>query len=357
MATSNIAVTEGSGKNIATHSISEDAITKQIQRVGLVNSAGAETGIAALPLQVSLANTAANATPVLVDLGAADTLGTVTNLAQLGGQAITMGTGARAAGTPRVTIATDDVLATVTTVGTVTTCSTVTNLAQMGGVAIALNTGTRSTGTQRVTIATDDVLATVTNLAQLGGQAINMGTGARAAGTQRVTIATDDIVPCVGSIADDATTPGNPQMIGGSAVETDGTDPTSVSAEADVARCRTDRNRRLLVNVAHPNLWNTVASYVSAQTDVEIKATPGAGLSLYITDIIVSNGATAGTVQFEEATAGAKTKRTAILYMASNSVSSMQYMTPIRITPATNFGIVSTIVTTHSVDVHGYIAP
>lgn len=33
-----------------------------------------------------------------------------------------------------------------------------TNVAQMGGVATAMNTGARSTGTQRVTIATDDVV-------------------------------------------------------------------------------------------------------------------------------------------------------------------------------------------------------
>ena len=44
------------------------------------------------------------------------------------------------------------------TATTVTTVSTVTNLAQMGGVAISLNTGVRDTGTQRVTIATDDVV-------------------------------------------------------------------------------------------------------------------------------------------------------------------------------------------------------
>lgn len=43
-------------------------------------------------------------------------------------------------------------------VGTVTTVSTVTNLSQLGGVAVAMGTGTRSAGTQRVTIATDDVV-------------------------------------------------------------------------------------------------------------------------------------------------------------------------------------------------------
>ena len=48
------------------------------------------------------------------------------------------------------------------TVTTVTTCSTVTNLAKMGGVAISLNTGVRDAGTQRITICTDDAVP-VTN--------------------------------------------------------------------------------------------------------------------------------------------------------------------------------------------------
>lgn len=46
----------------------------------------------------------------------------------------------------------------IATVTTVTTVSTVTNLAQLGGQAIAMGTGARSAGTQRVTIATDDVV-------------------------------------------------------------------------------------------------------------------------------------------------------------------------------------------------------
>lgn len=58
-----------------------------------------------------------------VEIAAAQTLATVTNLAQLGGSAIAMGTGVRSAGTQRVTIATDDLvpvsLATNTPVGNV----------------------------------------------------------------------------------------------------------------------------------------------------------------------------------------------------------------------------------------------
>jgi hypothetical protein len=44
------------------------------------------------------------------------------------------------------------------TIGNIGTVSTVTNLSQLGGNAIAMGTGTRSTGTQRVTISTDDIV-------------------------------------------------------------------------------------------------------------------------------------------------------------------------------------------------------
>jgi hypothetical protein len=42
MATSRVRVTEGSGKNLATHSFSEDSETKEIQRINLNDSAGAD---------------------------------------------------------------------------------------------------------------------------------------------------------------------------------------------------------------------------------------------------------------------------------------------------------------------------
>ena len=151
------------------------------------------------------------------------TVSTVTSLTQMNGAAIAMGTGARSAGTQRVTIATDDVvpasqsgtwnIGTVTTVTGVTTVSTVTSLTQFNGVAIALNTGLRSAGTLRVTIATDDVVpasqsgtwnigtvttvttvSAVTSLTQFNGVAIALNTGLRAAGVLRVTQATDDVV-------------------------------------------------------------------------------------------------------------------------------------------------------------------
>lgn len=45
MATSRVQVTEGSGKNMATHSFTEDAVTKDVQRVVLNTSAGTDIAI------------------------------------------------------------------------------------------------------------------------------------------------------------------------------------------------------------------------------------------------------------------------------------------------------------------------
>lgn len=49
-------------------------------------------------------------------------------------------------------------IAAAQTLANVTTVATVTNLSQLGGVAINMGTGVRATGTQRVTIATDDIV-------------------------------------------------------------------------------------------------------------------------------------------------------------------------------------------------------
>ena len=160
-----------------------------------------------------------------------------------------------------------------------------------------------------------------------------------------------------GNVADDATTLPIPVIVGGVAVETDGTDPTSVSAEADIAQFRTDRNRRLLVNSAHPNLWSYNTVYGSAQTDAAVKATPGGNLSLYITDLIISNQGTAGSCFFEEDTAGAKTKMTATLYLAASGGAVVSFKTPLRVTANKDFGFTSVTMGTHSIQVLGYIAP
>ncbi len=69
---SSISVTEGSGKNIASHSIVETT-TKELQRIELNDSTGAELGTAANPVRVSPATSPASQ-PVAGDTAAAATL-------------------------------------------------------------------------------------------------------------------------------------------------------------------------------------------------------------------------------------------------------------------------------------------
>lgn len=146
-------------------------------------------------------------------------------------------------------------------------------------------------------------------------------------------------------------------VMAGVAVQTDGTDPSAVSAEGDASAVRTDMNRILLVNTTPPRLTSATENNATAQTNNPILSAPGAGLSLYITDIIVSNGATAGSIRFVEDTAGTPVIKVQETYMAINGGAVIPLKTPIRITANKDFGYTSTTVTTHSVTVSGYIAP
>lgn len=139
----------------------------------------------------------------------------------------------------------------------------------------------------------------------------------------------------------------------GVAVSMDGTDPTAVSAEGDAAALRTDPNRLLLVNQTHPRFFNVSADYASAQTNTSVQAAPGASLSLYITDIIISNGATAGNITLLDGSGGSVKFE---VYPAINGGVAHSFRNPIKLTANTALCITSTTVTTHSVNVTGYIA-
>lgn len=216
------------------------------------------------------------------------------------------------------------------------------NISQINGVTPLMGSGATGTGSLRVTAATDS--PEVTSLAIID----NCISGNEA----QVDVIT--MPGIVGTVADDATTPGNPVMIGGKAVETDGTDPGQVSTEDDVAICRTDRQRRLLVNDICPYNWSVSADYSSAQTNTSVKASPGAGLKLYITDIFISNGATAGNITLLNGSGGTVMFEA---YCAINGGAVLNLRTPIVLSAATALCITSTTVTTHAITVCGYTAP
>ena len=163
-------------------------------------------------------------------------------------------------------------------------------------------------------------------------------------------------VRSIGEVADDAAvTLGTQRAIvnGAVAVTMDGTDPLAVSAEGDAAALRSDPNRILLVNQTHPRYFRAAADYASAQTNTSVVAAPGAGLSLWITDIIISNGATAGNITLLDGSGGSLLFE---IYPAANGGVAHSFRNPIKLTANTALVITSSTVTTHAVTVTGYIA-
>lgn len=160
-----------------------------------------------------------------------------------------------------------------------------------------------------------------------------------------------------GDVAHDTADSGNPVKVGGKAKNQDATAPGTAVAEDDRTDFITDVYGRQFVSTHHPNLWDAADNQATAQTNKAIKAAPGAGLSLYITDVIVSNGATAGNIKFVEDTAGTPVDLIEVMYLAANGGAPLHFNTPIKVTANKDFGYTSTTVTTHSVTVCGYIAP
>lgn len=157
-----------------------------------------------------------------------------------------------------------------------------------------------------------------------------------------------------GGTAHDAADAGNPVKVGGKAYNFDGTAPGTAVAENDRANFITDVYGRQFVETAHPNFWTASADYASAQTNTSVKAAPGAGLKLYITDIIISNGATAGNITLLNGSGGTVITEG---YFAITGGLAMPFRTPIALSANTALVITSTTVTTHSVTINGYIAP
>lgn len=196
------------------------------------------------------------------------------------------------------------------------------------------------------------VTVTATNLdVQSGG--VDLATSTQASAIQTAVQLIDDTI-----FADDAavtlgTSKGS--IAAGVAVQTDGTDPSAVSAEADAAALRTDMQRILLVNMTHPRGTTVSADYASAQTNTSVIAAPGSGLSIYITDIMCSNGATAGNVTLLDGSGGSVKWEA---YPAINGGAVLSGLRqPIRLTANTALCITSTTVTTHSIFIGYYVAP
>lgn len=152
-------VTDGRAATVALTS-------KRSQHATLHTAAGVETGIAAAPLQVSLANTGANSNKLLVtpDSVALPANQSV-NVSQLAGTTTDTNSGTKSAGTLRVVLATDQPALTnkllVTPDSVALPANQSVNVSQINGVTTLMGNGVTGTGSQRVTIASDNTAFSV----------------------------------------------------------------------------------------------------------------------------------------------------------------------------------------------------
>ncbi len=199
---------------------------------------------------------------------------------------------------------------------------------------VAFNSGATSATTQRVIAATDS--PEVTSLAIMDDWDNGASDGASVSG----------------DVAHDTADAGEPVKIGMKAYEIDGTAPQTAVAEGDRVNAIGDLVGRQYVATEHPRFFHVSADYASAQTNASVKASPGAGLAIYITDIMISNGATAGNITLLDGSGGTVLFE---IYPAINGGVALNLKNPIKLSDATALCITSTTVTTHSVFVSGFI--
>lgn len=329
----NVLITQGSGTTIA----ADDIGGVLHQRVKLSQGAdGSATDVSsAAPLQVTLANTGANATPLVVDLGANNdvsinagtnyigkvrltdgtTDGEVVPLAGYNAQAVAIvdasgdqitsfgggvqytegdtdasftGTVSLAEG-PGNTAAAMQVDASGHLQIDIAAASTSLTVSDGGGSITVDNNGTFAVQATLQSNSGVDVGDVTINNAS-GGSAVNIQDGGNSITVDGTVSATS-----AGDVAHDSADSGNPVKVGGKAVSSE---PTAV-ANADRANLITDLVGKLItLPYANPENFvsGAITSSMTGTTSTSLVAAPGSGLRNYITTIIVSNAhATVGT--------------------------------------------------------------
>ena len=204
---------------------------------------------------------------------------------------------------------------------------------------IGTGAGTEAT-CLRVTLPTD------------GTGVVKLGAGTASVGTVGLNTGTNAIgsVKSAGAVAHDAAGTGILPILGGAiAKEIDGTSPGLV-AEDDISYAKCDREGRILVSESHPYHFNASSDYAGAQTNATIQAAVAA-VSIFITDITLSNGAVAGNMTLLDGSGGSILFEA---YLAINSNLVVSLRTPIKLTANTLLAFTSTSSTTHAVNVTGY---
>jgi hypothetical protein len=143
-------------------------------------------------------------------------------------------------------------------------------------------------------------------------------------------------------------------VVGGMANTMDDTAPPNrVSAESDSTRLATSMSGAVFAHPHAPQVWSYHLDTSTAQTDTEVHASAGAGLSLFVTDVVFSNVGTAAiNLFFEEGS----TKKLGPYYLpAAAGGLHISFAVPKKMTAATALTLTTSASHAHCVDVTGYV--
>ena len=250
------------------------------------------------------------------------------------------------------------------------------------GTDVATNAGTLNAQTLRVTIATDDECnnflgamdADTSALAGcVGGTELQVDiVAALPAGTNGIGKLTANSGVDIGDVDVTSVIPGVAATNLGKAEDaahTSGDTGVYVLAvrddalaahsgtDGDYESLHTNAVGALYVDPVPGAMWSANEDETGAVTDDALVAAPGASLCLYVTDIMVTNDATAAiTIKFIEDTASAKTNKTGTHKVPASGGFVLNLRTPIKCTANKDFGYTSTGTSNYSVFVAGYTA-
>jgi hypothetical protein len=189
--------------------------------------------------------------------------------------------------------------------------------------------------------------------------AIAAGEGAGAGGV-RVAWANDQASPVgvASLVAHDAVDSGNPIKLGAKAITAA---PTPVAAD-DRTDLFADRYGQQYVNTKHVNHWKVyhdIAAADGAHTDEELVAAPGAGLSLYVTDIYITNDATAALVVTLSEDEGGASEAPIMgkVYVPASGERHVTWAQPLKLTANLSLGFTNAGQSNASITISGYTAP
>ncbi len=215
-----------------------------------------------------------------------------------------------------------------------------------------------------------NVIATAQPGVDIGDVTINNAAGASAVNIQDGgnTITVDGTVTAaqatasslnaqvVGVAAHDAAVSGNPVLVAASSeTMADSAPANRTTADAEVMRFSATDGAQYVITTG-PQTWSYHENSSSALTDQQVHASAGAGLSLYVTDIVFSSGAaTAINIFFEEGS-------TTVLgpwYLEATAGRGLaiHFGTPKKITAATALTVTTSAAIAHGLDVLGFVAP